>query len=102
MPYINRKFYDTETAEKISSRDWGYSGDFGHFSETLYRSPGGRFFSYGKGGPASKYAEAAEGGGWNGGSSLRLLSEVDAYAWLESEEEDDAIEKYFSHLVEIG
>jgi hypothetical protein len=56
---IDRKRYDTTTAEEIA--DWwnGCSNsDFHHCNETLYRTKNGAWFLHGIGGPLSPYAES--------------------------------------------
>lgn len=99
---INGKRYNTETATEIAhaGNNLGYS-DFSHYEETLYRTSKGNWFLVGEGGALSKYAKPIAGGGWRGDSdAFRVLSETEAYDWLEKHEETEAIEKYFADSVE--
>lgn len=100
---IDRKRYDTETARELGYCDYGGgAGDFGHWYETLYLSPGGMFFTVGAGGPSSKYAVSAGrgDGSWSGSdNNFRVLDQDDAYSWLEREGLTEIIEELF--LVEI-
>ena len=51
---IDRKMYDTETAELLASSSNGYGhGDFRYMEEQLYRKKTGEFFLYGEGGALS-------------------------------------------------
>ena len=57
--------YDTEAAEEIAH--WGNgkpSGDFDQCSETLYRTPNGRYFLLGEGGPQTRWKSEVPTGGW--------------------------------------
>jgi hypothetical protein len=66
---INKKIYDTDTAECIASDEFSNSFDFNYCFEAVYKTKKGTFFFYGTGGPASKYAEYY-GNGSTGGSSV--------------------------------
>ena len=94
---IKGKIYDTRTATCIGETEFGTSGDFKHWSETLYKSPGGRYFLEYCGGAMSKYA-VNHGPNLVGGSSgLRLLDDAEALAWCEAAEIDpDTIARHFT------
>jgi len=47
--------YDTDTAELIQKKVFGCFGDPKGYEETLYRTPDGKYFLYGFGGPESQY-----------------------------------------------
>ncbi|MEX2603627.1 MAG: hypothetical protein WD361_05465 [Gracilimonas sp.] len=98
---IDRKVYNTETAEYISgwSNDMSTS-DFGYTEEQLFRTPKGKFFTVGKGGPASGYAKPVAGGMSGSSNNFRVLSEKEAYEWLESRQETGLIEKLFPDYIE--
>ena len=49
--------YDTETSELIQKKVFSFFGDPKGYEETLYKTPDGKFFLYGFGGPESPYAE---------------------------------------------
>lgn len=51
--------YDTDRAKKISHKSHGAFGDPAGYEETLYRTPGRRYFVYGVGGEASPYPKPA-------------------------------------------
>ena len=82
---ISGKIYDTDTAEEICQHSHGNSGDFEAYRSVLYRSPRGRFFLDGRGGPMSRWARPAEGGGTEGGYGIRLLDRDEARAICEQE-----------------
>ena len=92
---IDGKRYDTETALFLGE-DW-YSNprDFEHWREKLYRKRNGEYFLYGVGGPASRYAVAASGGGWDGGEKIRPLSGEAAREWAEKHLSADQYEAIF-------
>ncbi len=48
--------YDTDTAELIGKKTYGAFGDAAGYEERLMKTPGGKFFLYGVGGPESPYA----------------------------------------------
>ena len=52
---ICKKEYDTETAELIKKHTVGYYGDPCGYEEILFKTPGGLYFVYVKGGDASIY-----------------------------------------------
>ena len=70
-----RRVYDTEKAEALGSRSYGYYGDPAGYEETLYKTKGGLFFFWGIGGEESPY---------NNGADVRPVSEDEANAWLEA------------------
>ena len=92
---IDGKFYDTEKAEFIGEAHYGYRGDFDHWSEGLYRSPGGQYFIAGEGGARSAYARQVEQNNWEGGEGLRLCTPNEALAWAERYLTADQIAEYF-------
>lgn len=96
---IDRKIYNTETAEVVHTDGQGYASDFHHWQETLYRATNGTFFLYGIGGPMSKYAESTGQNSWSGGEKIIPLTEGDAIEWLEDHDGVEALEKHFSGLL---
>lgn len=87
---IMKKFYqgtlyDSDNAELIDDYESDYPvNDFNYFKEGLYRTSEGKFFLYGEGNAASKYAERIEGNGaWAGGYDLIPLSTEEAKKWYE-------------------
>lgn len=96
---INGKKYDTSTATELGSRSGGgYCNDFRHWSESLYRTPNGKFFICGEGGPMSHWAVYSDNGNERSGSEgIRALTEAEALAWLEAADDKyvDVIEANF-------
>ena len=70
-----RHVYDTEKAEVLGSRAFGYYGDPAGYEETLYKTKGGLFFFCGLGGEESPYGADAD---------IRPVSEEEANVWLEA------------------
>lgn len=54
---ICKREYDTETATLVKKHTVGEFGDPAGYEETLYQTPGGLYFLYFRGGPASAYAK---------------------------------------------
>ena len=80
---INGKKYDTENAEILGYRNNDYfPEDFRFCEETLYRTPSGRYFLFGEGGPLSNYA-ALQGGGYTSSGRIIPLLEKRAQRWAE-------------------
>lgn len=86
---INKKLYNTETAERVGSWDNGhYTNDFAYCSEDLYRTKSGNFFLHGEGGPLSKYAQSSGNStGW--GEKIVPLTYDDAQEWAEKHLDGD-------------
>ena len=99
---INRKVYDTETAEFVAGTQSSHSnGDFSYYEEALYKTKKGAFFLYGKGGALSRYSEpCADGSG--PGRKISVMTEEEAYEWLEENKLNDAICRHFQHMIEEG
>lgn len=88
---IGGKVFDTETATKLCELPCSANpGDFAWHESALYRSPRGRFFIAGRGGPASLWAEPAQGGGSGGGDGIRIVDEEEARGWMEAAGCDEA------------
>ena len=49
--------YDTEAAELLQKKTFGFFGDPAGYEESLYKMPDGKLFLYGFGGADSKYPE---------------------------------------------
>lgn len=97
---INRKTYDTTTADELAfASGGGHCNDFRYWDETLYRTKKGNYFLHGSGGPCSRYAESCNDGMCEG-SAIVPLSEEEALNWCEEHECEDAIEEHFIHLIE--
>lgn len=74
---------DTSTAKHLGSASYLGSRDLAHWSEELYRTKSGKFFLYGEGGPASRYAVTIGQNEWSGGEKIQLLSRETAMEWAE-------------------
>lgn len=99
---INGKLYDTDTARPIADWSKGYSSDFAHVSETLYRKRTGEYFLHGEGGPMSAYAESCGQSQWRGGEAIRPLDYDAARRWMEGHADADAYEREFGIPDEDG
>lgn len=99
---INSLTYNTETAEPIASDSGGgYSNDFRHWNETLYRTKKGNYFLHGTGGAMSRYSEVYEdGNSYGNGSAIIPFTESEALEWCEEHGCQPAIEAYFNHIIE--
>ena len=94
---INGKRYNTLTAMEIATASGGgYATDFRHWEETLYLTPKGAWFLVGKGNAMSQYAEFCMQNSWGPGTAVVVLSEDQAYEWLEKNEEVDLLEEHFA------
>lgn len=91
--------YDTETATEIATATQGRRGDFAFAEETLYRTPRGRYFLHGYGGPLTRWSRR-EGNGMWAGEGILPLSEEKAIEWLEANELYDELEETFPEAVQ--
>lgn len=97
---IDGKTYNTETADHVAHYWNGLgSGDFGNFSESLYRTKKGAWFTAGFGGAMTKYSVSC-GNMRSGGDGLAPITDDEAMRWLENYGEVEALEKYFSDKIE--
>lgn len=93
---IDGKVFNSATAEYVADVAFGAAGDFKHWSETLYKSPGGRFFLEYCGGPLSRYAVDRGPHLVYGSSGLRLLDNDEALGWCEEHDVDpDVVARFF-------
>lgn len=94
---IEGRRYDTETANKVWETDGGAESttDFRYWSEALYRTPRGRWFVYGEGGPLTKWAKVIGQNCMAGGQDIAPLSEQEARAWVEKHADAELYEEFF-------
>jgi hypothetical protein len=93
---INRKVYNTETAELLGEYWNGLSTkDFHYIYEQLYKTKKGNWFLYYSGGALSKYGESG-----SGTEGIIPLEPEEAYEWLERNDCFELIDKYFSDVIE--
>jgi hypothetical protein len=99
---IDGKRYNTDTATEIAdvSPSGFYRGDFRYEDTKLYRTPKGRWFLSGEGGPMSRWAQSAGLNSYCGGAGLHVLDDDEARALLEQHGETEAIETYFGAVVQ--
>ena len=82
---IDKKLYDTDTAEKIASWGNGLStSDFNYCEESLYLSPEGDWFLHGTGG------------------DMTALSRDEVIGWLSAKDAPKVIEEYFIAAIELA
>ena len=80
---INGVLCDTSTAKFLGEASYLSDRDFAHWREELYRTKSGKYFLYGEGGPASRYAVTIGQNEWSGGEKIQLLSRETAMEWAE-------------------
>lgn len=98
---INRKLYNTETAEEIATHSNNLSyRDFRWFEETLYKKRTGEFFLYGEGGPMSRYAESAGNRCWIEGERIIPLTLDEAKEWVSKHASVDTYITLFGEVEE--
>lgn len=93
---INRKVYDTETAEQIANHgSMVDQGDFHALAETLYKDSSGEYFLHCQGGAATRYAEQTNDG-TTYGEEIQVLTKEEALDWSEerSINADSIIEEF--------
>lgn len=87
--------YDTKTATEICTyQSDAARGDFNFEETVLYRTPRGRFFLAGHGGPATRWANRTQSG-WTRGQGLTPISLQEARSFAETHADVDTIEKFF-------
>ena len=97
---VDRKRYNTETAEHIANWCNGYNrGDFHFCEEDLYRTKKGVYFIFGEGGALSEYSKSC-GNGSCGSVDIHVITEDAAFGWLEKTGNVKAIESEFSDRIE--
>jgi hypothetical protein len=95
---IDGRRYDTETAEQVAwvgSRSGISRSDHTYWDAGLYRTPRGRWFLAGDGGPASIFAQPV-GNGTTGGSGIAPISSGEAQRYLEHAGNIEALEQHFA------
>ena len=94
--------YDTEKATEVGSHEHGsypQSGDFSHWTATLYKTKSGRFFLNGEGGAMTMFAESSPYGGASGGSKLIQIEPAEALDWAERYLDTQAVEEHFGDMI---
>lgn len=71
---ICKKTYNTETATAVKTYTYSYYGDPAGYEETLFQTPEGLYFLYGKGGEASPYPQ----------EDIQRLAKAKVNDWLEN------------------
>ena len=97
---INRRKFDTSTAEYLGSYQYSAPGDFHYTYEGLYRTKAGEFFLHAEGGPASKYSKPAGQNSYSGDETIIPLSFSKAQDWAEENLSGDDYEKIFGEVKE--
>ena len=81
---VKGKVVDTEKMVKVSEVRCGNVTDYNYVRETLYFDPESKlFYLYGRGGAASRYAEAVGINQWSEGEKLMKITKGLALQWLE-------------------
>lgn len=97
---IHGKRYNTETAKRLGSMEYGIPGDFDHVSEDLYRKKTGEFFLYGEGGPKSKYSVSTGMNSYSGSEAITPITVDQAMEWVEKYLSADDYEEIFGEVSE--
>jgi hypothetical protein len=94
---IDKRVYDTDTAELVHCWDNNLGdSDINQCEETLYRTPNGRWFVWGRGGANTRWNEQIETNHWAAGEGLRALGPDEALLWLEDHNVPaETVERYF-------
>lgn len=89
---VNRKIYDSETAETICSWSNNRSfSDFERYAESLHRTKKGAWFIHAYGGPKSPAARPYDNG-YSSGEFIRVLeSNEEVLDWMEERGADTEI-----------
>jgi len=97
---IDNKVYNTETATKVGSySNFLGPSDFNFINETLYITKKGNWFLEYCGGARTRYCKPV-GNMTGGGEGILVLSEDEAYDFLEEHHLTEAIQKHFEHRIE--
>lgn len=98
---INGTRYDTEKARLVGEAWHGATGDFNRWEAGLYVTPKSRrYFLAGNGGPMTRWARPAVGGGLQGGEGIIPVSREEALEWAEQNLSTEEIEAEFADIVE--
>ena len=96
---IDGKRYDTETAEQVTtigSLPGTSRTDFRYWEADLYRTPRGRWFLSGRGGPATMFSRPDGSGMTSGGGGIIPISDTEAQEYLEDDRNVEALELWFA------
>ena len=96
---INRKLYDTNTAEFIANYCYGCGGDLYFLNASLYRKKTGEFFLGGEGGARTKYGDT-DGDSYFGSWDIIPLTEDEARDWIEEHCSADEYIEVFGEVEE--
>ena len=98
---IDRKIYDTATAEQVHWWDNGLLDDDMRIKDSaLYRTSNGAYFVYGSGGPWTEFGVRDGQSSWTSGARIWPVSRDGAIRWLETHDGHEAIEKHFGEDLE--
>lgn len=86
---INKKLYNTETAERLGKYEPNPNHSEFWFCETLYRTKSGNFFLHGDGNSASKYSRSCGQNEWCGDERILPLTYDEAQEWAEKHLDGD-------------
>ena len=97
---INKKIYDTTTAEHIhDTSNTSSFRDFKYERSALYRTPHGAWFVAGYGGASSRFARTLSDGCRTEGEGIIVLTPEGALEELERDNATEEIERHLSALV---
>lgn len=93
---IDENEYNPQQSIKVG--DWNpaeLSGGFCNGTETLYKNGNGNYFILIQGGLFSRNYTSPDSEVWYGGTSIRPVTEQQAFAWCQETGNYEAIDKYF-------
>ena len=97
---INRKMYDTYTANELFEWESGHSYNAHWHAETLYRKKNGEFFLVCDGGALSPYGEHLTDGSRIAGKFIRPLSDEEALDWVAKRMDGEDVEALFPGVIQ--
>lgn len=88
--------YNLSGSERLAEWNPGeVSGSFMRETEILYRTGKGNYFLYTRGGLYSRFQSSRNSEMWFGGSSIRPISEEEAFAWCQETGNYEIIDRHF-------
>jgi hypothetical protein len=97
---VNKKMYNTATAELLG--DWQESNrrDFRFVLEKLYITKKGEYFLHGEGGAMTDYGVDNYDNSRSRGETIKPLTKNEAYEWAEKTEQLELIETHFKDEID--
>ena len=97
---VNKKRYDTTTADCLGKYQYSTCNDLNYTYEALYRTKGGEYFLYAEGGPFSGYRKAIGQNAYIGDETIIPMSYSEAQQWVEAKLSGEDYERIFGEVDE--